>query len=655
MIHRDIKPDNIMLSSGEAVVADFGIARAVGVAGAEHLTGTGAVLGTPAYMSPEQCEGAGDIDGRTDVYALGTLLYHLLTGEPPYTGSSPIAIIAKRMSEPVPSVSTLRETVPAAVEAAITKALAKTPADRFATASEFSDALRRASRTGATPARSGVGPKAPMAWQRTAVATGAMAALAVGTWAALNVLASGVGDIDRLAVLPLTNVMADDEQDYFVVGMQEALIAELGRIGGVDVISRQSVARYQETDQSLQQIGRELRVDALITGSVLRVEDDVRIQAGLIEVEPRERRLWSETYDEDVRNVLALHSQVARAIAVEIKNTLTPTEEQRLSSILPVNPGAYDAYLRGRFFWSRRDPPSLQRAIEYFEEALVLDPGYAVAYVGLADAYLALAINGFDTPGENLERAIDGALNALRLDGELAEAHAAIGWARMNTWEWAAAEESLRRAIDLNQSYPSAHQWYGQLLVYSGRIEQGLAELRRALELDPFGFPATAALGISLYYSHNYDEAIEVLAAAAELSPTFPLVYGYLAGAYAASGMPAEGIASLEDGFELLGRNPFLLVGLATVHAASGATDELEQVLDELMETTQGGTTPLSRSSLATVHALRGDYDTAMDWLERAYEEGEPRMSHIKVQPTLDALQQNPRFQDLLRRIGLPN
>ena len=654
VVHRDIKPENILLEAGHAVIADFGIARAVTAAGGEALTETGVSIGTPAYMSPEQCEGSSDIDGRSDIYSLGSVLYELLAGEPPYTGPTAQAIIAKRLSEPVPHVSTLRETVPPTVEAAINKALAKAPADRFTTATQLRDALT------ASTALPGVSVK-----RRRRVGQAAAIALAVvlfvaGSRWAFNTFGSGADRIAWLAVLPPDNLTGDSAQEYFVAGMHGELISKLNQIPGLDVISRTSAVRYRDTDKSIPQIARELNVDAVIESSVWRSGDSVRIQVQLIEAFPRERHLWNDTYDRAIEDVLALHSAVALDVAGQIQATLMLQDEARLAeaadvrlaSTRPVNPAVYDAYLRGRFISNRRDPRGYQRAFEYFNEALTLDSGYAPAYSGLADVYNLLGIYGALASNQAFPKASEQALKALQIDDGLAEAHSSLGLAReMGDWDWQGAEESFREAIRLNDGYAPAHQWYGQFLVYMGRTEQGLAELRRAVALDPFG-PPNVGLGLGLYFARWYDDAIAQLRRAIELSGPNPILHVSLAWTYLQKAMPAEAIAVVQQADSLFPRNQWVLLALATVHAEGGARDEAVKVLQELMELSSGGVPP--HSVIAAVHAVLGEHDEAMDWLERAYDLGEYELVYLKVQPEFDPLRQDPRFQDLMRRMNFP-
>ncbi len=401
LIHRDIKPENILFQAGHAVVSDFGIARAVSAAGEATLTETGLAVGTPAYMSPEQASGGKDLDARSDLYALGCVLYEMLSGETPYTGPTPQAILAKKLSEPLPRVSVVRETVGAPLEAALAKVLARTPADRYATARQFAEALTHAAT--AQPA-----PRARRrAWRALAGALGVVLLAVAGWWAAAR---AGHPRIERLAVLPLANFTNDSTQEYFVQGVHEALISELQQ-AGVTVIGRTSVLRYQHTDRPIREIARELGVEAVIEGSVFRAADSMEIVVRLIDGRTEASR-WQHSYRGDVRNVFALYHDVTGAIAREIRSTLSPEATARLARARPVNAQAYDDYLQGQFHWQRLNPGDLETALEYFDRALGRDSTYALAYAGIALVWAGRAQMGITSPREAIPKAIAAARKA---------------------------------------------------------------------------------------------------------------------------------------------------------------------------------------------------------------------------------------------------
>lgn len=650
VVHRDIKPENILLSGGHAVVADFGIARAVTAAGGERLTETGLAVGTPHYMSPEQASAGAEIDGRSDVYSLGCVLYEMLAGEPPYTGPTPQAVIAKRLSEPVPRVSTLRETVPETVEWAITKALAKAPADRFATASQFADALEGAR------ARSEPIPLArpSMRRRRLLLATAAAAIVVAGVGWAITRLGPASPRIDSLAVLPLANLSGDPEQEYFVDGMHDAIIAELARLGALKVISRTSVMRYRNnTTLSMPAIARELGVDALLEGSVLRADGQVRITLQLIEGSS-DRHLWTDSYVRDIGNVLALQAEIAGAAAREIALSLSPAARQRLELATAGGPAptpdpdpeAYDAYLRGRYYMGQA-PAQLEPAIRFFEQAIAKDPTFAPAHAALAEAYWW---SGFFAP-EFQERAGVTARKAVDLNPTLPEAQVALALVRMNDWDWQGSEAAFERALQLNPNSSVAHQWYAQLLRQTVRLDQAMSEAQRALELDPFSLTVRTMVGWVLYNQHRYDEAVEMWDGVLELEPDFGLAIYNQGLAYWGKGMGEEVIASAQRATaarlpvdEVIG--DWLLAG---GYALSGQRDRAKELLGRLKA--RYGLPP---TLISLVHLALGADDEALHYLERAFAMRDPWLPNMTSEPLADRLRDHPRFQALRAKMGLP-
>jgi serine/threonine-protein kinase len=646
VVHRDIKPENILLEEGHAVVSDFGIAKAITAAGGEALTETGLAVGTPTYMSPEQATG-GDVDGRSDTYSLGCVLYEMLAGEPPYTGPTPQAVIAKRLSEPVPHVSTLRETVPQTVEQTITKALARAPADRFATVLQFAEALEQGAvaptvTPGAARGRRGVRVAA------AAVVAGA-AALGVGWWAVAGPGAA-TPQIASLVVLPFDNLSGDPEQEYFVQGMHEAVIGELAQLGVLNkVISRTSAMQYKERDKSIPEIARELKVDAVVEGSVLRAGDRVRITLQLIEGR-EDRHLWAESYERDLRDVLALQAEVARAVAGEIEMALSPAARERIElaaqpgSARPPDPEAYDAYLKGRYHFARFGEEALKTAIRYYEEAIAKDPTFARAYAALAEALVIFPVLEFERGGVAARTALD-------LDPALPEAHAALGIARMLEWDWTGSEAAFQRAIELNPSSSVAHWWYAILLRETVRFDEALSEARRAAELDPLSLPVQHMVGWVLYSQHRYDEAIEVWDEVLELEPEFGFAIHYQGRAYAMQGRGEAVISAARraKAARLSMAEPQATWLLGVGYALSGQRDGAEEILREL-EVRYATTYP---GPIAALHHVLGDEDEALDWLEKAYGLRVPWLPNFISEPWFDGLRDHPRFRELRAKMGL--
>ncbi len=660
VVHRDIKPENILLEAGHAVVSDFGIARAITAAAGEKLTATGIAVGTPVYMSPEQAAGERDLDGRSDLYSLACVLYEMLAGEPPFTGPTAQVVSAKRLTGTVPPLRVTREAVPPYVEHAVMKSLSRVPADRFATATQFADALGAPTVQGPeqrAPASAVRAPPAVRSRKRFGLAAVIAGALAAGAWWLLHTFPAGrgaravSGHIASLAVLPLDNFTGDTAQEYFVDGMTEELIADLSRIGSLRVISRRSVMAYKAARKPLPEIARALNVDAVMEGSVLRAGNRVRITAQLIEA-VTDRNLWAGSYEREVQDVLSVQSGVARAITQEVAARLRPQEQTHLSAARPVNPEAHEAYLLGRYFWNKRTEEGLKKALGFFQQAIGKDSNYAPAYAGIADYYNVLPFYSRQRPEEVFARAKDAALTALKLDETLAEGHAALAYVRAYyDWNWPAAETEFRRALELNPSYAGAHHSYSRFLTAMGRHEEALAELKRAQELDPLSLLLKANLGMIYYFTRQYDQAIAQVQKTIELDSTFPVAHWGLGLAYEQKGMHRDAIVAIEKSISLAGRDPNFIASLGHVYAMRGMRREVQQIIDELAR--EARRSYVSSYHVALLYAGLGEKDRAFDWLDKAAVERSGLLIYLNMDPRLDNLRSDQRFQGLLRRVGL--
>jgi eukaryotic-like serine/threonine-protein kinase len=645
IVHRDIKPENILLSGGHARVADFGVARAITEAGEQSLTATGLAIGTPAYMSPEQTVGTRDLDGRSDLYSLGCTLYEMLAGEPPHTGASAQAVIAKRLSTPPPRVSLVRETIPNWVESALMKALQRLPADRFPTAARFIEALDEHA---ADPAAS-----RPAAGVRPRISAGAVALVMVAAVAVGLLLVwpepDRSGAVRSLAVLPLENLMGEADQDYFVEGMHDALIAELSKVAGVTVTSRTSAMRYRGTDKSIPQIARELGADGVIEGSVFREGDKVRITVQLIHG-ASDRHIWSESYQRGLRDVLILQGEVARAIATQIGVALTPDREGRAASVRPVDPEAYTLYLKGNFQAIRREYPA---AIEHYQQAIAMDPSFAPAHAGLAIASIEASLFGTDLPSEFHSMAIQAraaALKTLELDSRQAEAHIALG--RVNQlleWDWAGADLAFRRGLDLNPSSTAALLAYHNYLIGMGRFEESVAISRIMMERDPLAAYPYNSLAFTLLHLGHYAEALEHNKRALELEPDridFTLLRGEL---FVLMERFDEALAYAERADTLGVGNSFRL---GHIYAKAGRRDNALRILNQMTAAAQADAT--SPVWFAMMHLAMDHKQEALALLEQGYEQRDPAAVFLKGYYMVDPLRDEPRFQRLLERMGFP-
>ncbi len=638
IVHRDVKPENIMLTGDRAVVADFGIARAVTAAGGERLTGTGLAIGTPAYMSPEQAMGLEEVDARSDVYALGCVVYEMVGGKAPFEGPTPQALLAKHAVDAVPRLRTSDPAIPVYVERAVEKALAKDPADRFQTPSEFGKALT----TGTVVARV----RKRRRWPRRTLAgaVGVILVAAIGWW---GTTLTGGPVFERLAVLPLTNLTNDPDQEYLVAGVQEALISELSKIG-ISVIARTSMTQYRDTEKPIREIARELGVDAIIEGSVFREGDSLEITARLIDPET-ESPVWSRTFDGDLPNVVSLYRGLTRAIAEQIELALTPEAEARLASTRTINPETYETYLKGIYFVNRATPETHEKGMAYLHEAVELDPAEPLAYAGLAIGYITLA-HGPAPPVDALPRARAAAERAMRLDSTLAETLASLAFIKgYYDWEWEAAERDFLRAIELNPSLAIAHYWYSWQLALFGRMDEAMAEHKLAREADPLNPLNTAWLGWLYYWEGRYDEAEDEARRSLELDPNFPVGHFVLGEVHAVRGMYDEAVAVARQAVEVA---PAWRWILGRIYALVGRRDDALQIVAELEEQE---VTPWSAFSLAVVYAALGEEDDAFRWLD--YERPHAWIPWFSVDHTWKPLwehRDDPRFQALLQRMNLP-
>lgn len=634
VIHRDIKPENILLAGDQAIVADFGIARAVEAAGGERLTATGLAVGTPAYMSPEQAFATQEVDARSDVYALGCVFYEMVGGRAPFEGATPQELIAKHAADTVPALRATAPTIPPYVDRAVERALAKAPEDRFPSAGAFAEALV----TGKVPRR------ARPRWRsrRVGAIAAGVALLAIAGWA-IAMLVGGPG-ARRLAVLPLTDLTGDPEQQYLVAGVHEALISELAQLG-IPVIARSTMVHYGDTEKRIREIAAEVDADAVIEGSLFRQGDSLEIDARLYDGRS-EREEWVGSYDGDLPNVIALYRGFALAIAQQVKRTLNPEEEARLNTAAPVNPEVYEAYLKGMYYLNQSTQAAFDSALAYFNRVVERNPADPLAYVGLAFAYITLG-HGPAPPPDVWSRARAAAERAVRLDSTLADAWAAL--ADIKTyyeWDWEGAERAFERANELNPSLPMNHYHHAWYLALFGRASEAVAEHKLAQRLDPLTPLHTVWIPGLYYYLGQPEKALAEARKLIEEYPDNAVVLFGLGAAAAELGLYDEAIAAHRRAVEV---NPAWRYALGRSLALAGRTEEAREIVSELEAEPP---TSWNAIGLADVYAALGDKDAAFRWL--AYDPPHGWLPWSRVNPALVPLRDDPRFDELLQRMNLP-
>jgi serine/threonine-protein kinase len=710
IVHRDIKPENIMLRrrDGYVKVLDFGLAKLTedsSVTDPEALTrarvktGAGVVMGTVNYMSPEQAR-AEKVDARTDTWALGVVLYEMVAGCAPFERSTPSEVIALILEREPPPLARYAREVPSELERIISKALTKDREARYQTAKDLLVDLRRfkqklevegeIERTAAPELQSSSAEIKPSDGRElVSTASGAAALVAVedsrttssaeyiiskikgherGFIVALSVLILAVTScgywlyvkrlgavnsaaIESIAVLPFVNASQDPNADYLSDGIPESLMDSLSQLANLKVMSRNTSFRYKGREQDVQKVGKELNVRAVLTGSVKQVGDQIVINVSLDDALDS-HHIWGEQYARKFADILTVQREIAQEVSSSLRLKLTRVDEQKRVKQYTENAEAYQFYLKGRYYWNKRGQEGIKQAIEYFQQAIERDPSYALAYAGLADCYVVPA-RGLP-PRERMPQAKAAARKALEIDDTLAEAHTTL--ARVLTvydWDWSGAKKEFQRAIELNPRYSLAHQWYGGYLLAMGRSDESLAEIKQGQQLDPLSPLSTFGLARAFYYARKYDQAIDEFQKALKLDPSFPPVLLFLPVAYEQKGMHEEALTGFQKAITLTkgAVRSGSMAGLGHVYAVSGRKGEARTVLNELKQLAQQEYVPAE--GIARIYAGLGEKDQAFAWLEKAYDEHSYTMAWLKVEPGWDSLRSDPRFADLLRRMGL--
>ena len=656
IIHRDITSRNIMVTAGDHVkVLDFGLAKLLepdANSAQLELTSAGEVKGTPSFMSPEQARGE-QLDQRSDIFSFGVVLYELATGQKPFGGKTRADVISAILKDAPQHTKTVNDKISLRLSAVIDKALAKDPNHRYQNMTDMIAALQVAGES--TPDDD------PNLFQKlkshsthTTIAIITLLIVALGLWLLLTRRQTdpSPNPIKSIAVLPFKPLVAENRDEALEMGMADTLIARLSNIREIEVRPISAVRRYVALDQDPAAAGREQTVDAVLDGSIQKTTDKVRVTVRLVRVKDG-ATLWTSTFDDRLTDIFAVEDSISNRVAQLLALTLSGEEKSLVAQHSTTDPEAYQLYLKGRYFCSKRTGESIKTSIDYFNQAIAKDPNYALAYAGLAGSYLLLSNYNVTTPLEAYSKARAAVLNALNKDETLAEAHRALGSIKCSyDWDFAGAEVEYKRAIEINPNYADAHFAYGEYLGFMGRLNEALIETKRAQQLDPLSLSINTELGSILYFSGRFDEAIDQVQKTLELEPRHVRAYIELAIALRQKQKDQEAIAALKKGLEVDPQESYALSQLALTYGLIGKKEDAAKVIDQLKEVSKRQY--VLPSDMAAAYVGLGDKERAFEWLEKAYRDRDDGIPFLNVDPSWDTVRSDERFKDIVRRVGLP-
>ncbi len=617
IVHRDIKPANLMVTTDQVVkILDFGVAK---FQRKTRFTSPGSIIGTPAYMSPEQASGK-TVDHRSDIWAMGVILFEMLTAHLPFEGETDLALMYSIVNEDPLPLSKFRGNISADIQRIIQKTLAKDPAERYQSVKELLADFDLFERGSLSTAETRV------------------------------LVPTPVSTMPSIAILPFIDLSAEKDQEYFCDGLTEEIINDLSRVKGLRVASRNSAFQFKGKNLNISQIGEGLKVQKVLEGSIRKGGNRIRIAVRLINVADG-FLVWADDYERELSDIFEIQDDISRAVVKSLEIQLIGGEEKGPVKHYTDNVEAYSTYLRGRFYWNKRTAESLEKSIEYFQSAIRIDPQYALAYAGLADAYIVLGLYGRYSPTEVIPRALQAAEHALQIDEMLPEAHVSLGCARaIYEWKWQEAEEQFKKGIELKPDYALAHQWYSiNLLTPLGRFEEADQEVKKALELEPSSLAINATVGLNYYFARRYDEAIDHFHHTLDMDPDFPVTNFFLGRVYVQKAKFKEAIEHFQKALKFYGDSTNMLATFGHAAALANKVDLAHKVLEQLLDISRK--MYVSSYDIASIYCGLGNIDQALSWLEKAVEEHAYLLIYLHIDPIMDPLRKDARFEVLLNKI----